>query len=112
MYATLGTSAAADARYERLPPSRDAWAAHSERITISEQASHEASSGPVETSDVRWYRAVGYAHILKQSTGGVTEGSTPRPFSGGSAVARATAAYQKVMRDQPTAANVTARDSG
>ena len=59
----------------------------------------------MEVSDVRWYRAAGYSHILKQrGDGAPTDGETPRssrPAGNGLAL-RASAAYQKTMGSDAT----------
>jgi hypothetical protein len=73
--------------------------AHAEKVTISEQALQGGGSGPVEVSDVRWYRAVGYSHILKQQGAAAAKVPTSRgrQSPGGGLASRAAAAYQKTM---------------
>jgi len=92
---------AGDVYGDRLRPARAPAVTHAERVTISEMARQGASGRPPEVSDVRWYRAAGYAHILKQRA------QSPQDPSGGEPAlprrsSRAAQAYQRTMESAAT----------
>jgi len=60
-------------------------------------------------SDVRWYRAVGYSHILKQQGAGApTTGEAARasPPARSGLFQRAAAAYQRTMSPEGSARTI------
>ena len=90
--------ATGDAYRDAIGPARAKGFDHAERVTISELARLGASRAPAEVADVRWYRAVGYAQILKQraepSPAPAGRGSLSPGLSRG---ARAAEAYRRLM---------------